>query len=88
MTPNRELIYLNDFVCAGQICNNEGQVGKPEDVSDDSSTTTHDFPGKTNIAELEIPLVMKKDENVEKAEACTKELENVSKTVHLTLLAW
>lgn len=62
---------------AGQICNNEGHVGKPEDVSDDSSTTTHDFPGKTNIAELEIPLVMKKDENVEKAEACTKELENI-----------
>lgn len=36
-----------------------------------------------NVMELELPSAMETDENVEKVEAYTKELEDVSKLLHL-----
>lgn len=42
-------------------------------------TSVLDTPREVNMSELEIPLAMENDLNVEKAEAYTKDLEDVSK---------
>ena len=46
-----------------------------------SPTSRLGSPCMVNVMELEIPSAMETDENVEKAEAYTKELEDVSKLV-------
>ena len=42
---------------------------------------------EVNMMDLEIPLVMENDGNVEKAEAYTKDLDDVSKLTRIYLLA-
>ena len=51
-----------------------------------SPTSRLGSPCMVNVMELEIPSAMETDENVEKAEAYTKELDNVSKL--LLLVQW
>jgi hypothetical protein len=55
-------------------------------ITDDQPTFGLESPREVNMMELEIPLVMETDGNVEKAEAYTKELDSVSKLL-ITLSA-
>lgn len=55
-------------------------------ITDDQPTFGLESPREVNMMELEIPFVMETDGNVEKAQAYTKELDDVSKLL-LTLSA-
>ena len=42
-----------------------------------------------DISDLELPMLLENDGNLEKAEACRKELEDVSKSAkHFTIKEW
>ncbi|PSR98620.1 hypothetical protein CEY00_Acc25139 [Actinidia chinensis var. chinensis] len=51
--------------------------GNADNASTDHGISTLDIPQDVDMKELEIPLVTENDVNVEKAEAYTKELENI-----------
>jgi hypothetical protein len=58
-------------------------------ITDDQPTFGLESPREVNMMELEIPLVMETDGNVEKAEAYTKELDSVSKLlITLSAIKW
>ena len=48
-------------------------------ITDDKPTSGLESPPEVNMTELEFPLLMETDGNVEMAEAYTKKLDDVSK---------
>lgn len=48
----------------------------------DNAISSRMPPGMEAISDLELPVLLENDGNIEKAEACRKELEDVSKSVH------
>ncbi|KAK9265621.1 hypothetical protein L1049_021505 [Liquidambar formosana] len=68
----------SERVIEEQVCNHETLIDS--DIKNslcDRPTYPLDIPREVNMTELEIPLVMENDGNVEKAEAYTKELEDI-----------
>ncbi|KAK2642200.1 hypothetical protein Ddye_023963 [Dipteronia dyeriana] len=61
-----------------ETCNNENQAqSKIKNVFHDQPTSGPEVSQVINMTELEIPLAMENDENIEKAEAYMKELEDI-----------
>ncbi|KAK0578814.1 hypothetical protein LWI29_016524 [Acer saccharum] len=61
-----------------ETSNNENQAqSKTKNVFHDQPTSRAEVSQEINMTELEIPLAMENDGNVEKAEAYTKELEDI-----------
>ncbi|TXG47525.1 hypothetical protein EZV62_026819 [Acer yangbiense] len=61
-----------------ETSNNENQAqSKTKNVFHDQPTSSAEVSREINMTELEIPLAMENDGNVEKAEAYTKELEDI-----------
>ncbi|KAK3207010.1 hypothetical protein Dsin_021056 [Dipteronia sinensis] len=61
-----------------ETCNNENQAqSKTKNVFHDQPTSRPEVSREIHMTELEIPLPMENDGNVEKAEAYTKELEDI-----------
>lgn len=80
LTESRNLFLAGilDYTC--QVCNCENtEQSKTNSVSGDHPKFQLKISPKTRSTEVGSPLVMETDENVEKAEAYTKELEDVSK---------
>ncbi|KAA8519697.1 hypothetical protein F0562_013858 [Nyssa sinensis] len=77
-TESRNSREPSDRVVDKQVFNHVNLAdGNTKNVFNDCQTSVHDIPQEVNMAELEIHLVMENDGNVEKAEACTKELEDI-----------
>ncbi|KAF8409007.1 hypothetical protein HHK36_005078 [Tetracentron sinense] len=77
-TGSRKAREASQRVDEGRVCNTENLVeSHAKDVFFDHPTSTLDVPREAHLTELEVPIVMDNDGNVEKAEACTKELENI-----------
>ncbi|KAK4857802.1 hypothetical protein QYF36_006493 [Acer negundo] len=61
-----------------ETCNNENQTqSKTKNIFHDQPTSRAEVSREINMTELEIPLAMENDGNIEKAEAYTKELEDI-----------
>ncbi|KAG5561820.1 hypothetical protein RHGRI_004761 [Rhododendron griersonianum] len=68
----------SDIVIDKEVCGNKNPTdGRPYNDLNDPQTFTPDAPQEVNMAELEIPLVLENDVNVEKADAYTKDLEDI-----------
>ncbi|KAL7242316.1 hypothetical protein ACSBR1_014811 [Camellia fascicularis] len=65
-TESRSVGGSSEKVVVKEVCSHEN-----------CKTSTPDVPQEVNMTELEIPFVMENDVNVEKAEAYTKELEDI-----------
>lgn len=61
-----------------EVCNNKKPIDdRPYNDVNDLQTSTPDTAREMNMAELEILLVLENDVNIEKADAYTKELEDI-----------
>ncbi|XP_057949074.1 uncharacterized protein At4g18490 isoform X2 [Malania oleifera] len=79
-SPNesRKLKGASGGLIAEQVCSNANVVDDTAmDVDYDHTASTSDTLQEVNMTMLEIPLGMENDGNVEKAEAFSKELENI-----------
>ncbi|KAL5998460.1 hypothetical protein ACLOJK_009400 [Asimina triloba] len=57
------------------------ELNYPQRTDDKRATSTPDCPKEMTMTDLEIPLLMESDGNVEKAEACAKELDYICNTL-------
>ncbi|XP_056175590.1 uncharacterized protein At4g18490-like isoform X4 [Syzygium oleosum] len=77
-SEKRSLRESSQAVVTEQVCNCENtEQSKTNSVSGDHSKFQLKISPKTRSTEVGSPLVMETDENVEKAEAYTKELEDI-----------
>ncbi|KAK6932649.1 hypothetical protein RJ641_002273, partial [Dillenia turbinata] len=79
-TPNESRNSKEAFqrISEEQICSNKNLAkGNDNNVLDDYQSSMLSVPWETSFKELEVPLTIENDGNVEKAESCKKELEDI-----------
>ncbi|KAK6917655.1 hypothetical protein RJ641_018406 [Dillenia turbinata] len=79
-TPNENWNSKEAFqrISEEQICDNKNLAKGNDNIAlDDYQSSVLSAPWETSLKELEVPLTIENDGNVEKAESCTKELEDI-----------
>lgn len=77
-SESRNARETSDRVVNKQVCNHENMANdNTRNTSQDCQKPTLDNPPDVSLTELETSLSIESDSNVEKAEACSKELEYI-----------
>ncbi|KAI5657289.1 hypothetical protein M9H77_26082 [Catharanthus roseus] len=75
---NRNSAQISIKIVDKETYNNENLVdGNSASALENSQNSNLDIPGELSMKELEVPFVFENDSNVEKAEAYTKELDDI-----------